>query len=140
MSFYFKMLLNWLNCFKQIGEFLSLNWSISPSAFKVDFQDKLYLAPLTTVSPRRRSCEHNQYRPHIRERDFSSVVPPPPHSVETCHSAACANGSAPTSPAERWPCAPTCCRVSSRSGRCSRDTSLRTSSACRSHPLSSSSS
>lgn len=41
-------------------------------------------------------------------------------SVEICLSVACASVLVPTSPAGKWPCAPTCCRGSSQSGPSSR--------------------
>lgn len=52
-------------------------------------------------------------------------------SVGICRSAACASASEPTSRVERWPCAPTCCRVSRLNGLFSRDTPLKTCSAFR---------
>mmetsp|Transcript_24666 Transcript_24666/g.79664 ORF Transcript_24666/g.79664 Transcript_24666/m.79664 type:complete len:209 (-) Transcript_24666:752-1378(-) len=50
----------------------------------------------------------------------------------TCRTGACARGTAPTSPAARWPWRPTCCRARRPSGRCCGGTCPRTCSACKS--------
>lgn len=94
---------------------------------QVDFRDKLYLAPLTTVSSHCYSCIYGQLE--------ACLIRCVCCSVGICRSGACASASEQTSRVERWPWSPICCRVRRLNGLCSRDTPRKICSAFRYEPL-----